>query len=97
MTDLDYRTIQALARCSFQPGSWPKRFVRDLATYPPERELSEKQQAALARIAWLFRKQLARQGIVVETRPPDIGPDPKAAATQRELEALKAWNEGKPL
>jgi hypothetical protein len=96
MSETDYRTIQALARCSFQPGSWPKRFVRDLASYPRDKELTEKQQAALARVAWHYRKQLARHGVAVETRPPGVGPDPEAA-NQRELEQLKAWNEGKPL
>lgn len=96
MTESDYRTIQALARCSFQPGSWPKRFVRDLASYPPDKDLTEKQQAALARVAWHYRKQLVRHGIAIETRPPDVGPDVEAA-NQRDLEKLKAWNEGKPL
>lgn len=97
MTETDYRTIQALSKCSFYPGSWTKRFVRDLASYPRDKELSEKQQAALGKVAWHYRKQLAGHGIAVETRPPSIGPDREAAALQRDLDALKAWNEGKPL
>lgn len=96
MTDLDYRTIQALARCSFQPGSWVKRFVRDLASYPREKALSKKQQAALARTAWHYRKQLSKHGIAVTERPAGVGPDPEAA-NQRELQKLRDWNEGKPL
>lgn len=98
MDDLDYRTIQALARCTFPPASWVKRFVRNLAAYPPEKELSEKQRAALARTAWHYRKQLARHGIVVETRPPDaLGTDRGAYTTEAELQRLKDWNEGRPL
>lgn len=98
MTDADYRTIQALACCHFYPGSWVKRFVRDLATFPREKELSEKQAAALARVAWHYRKQLARHGVAVETRPPDaLGTDREARAAQRDQEALDAWNNGEPI
>lgn len=98
MNDIDYRTIQALARCSFYPGSWVKRFVRDVSTYPREKELSEKQAAALAKVAWHYRKQLARHGVVVETRPPGVlGVDKEAQQSQADRAALEAWNEGKPL
>lgn len=98
MSDVDYRTIQALARCSFYPGSWVKRFVRDLSMYPREKELTPKQAAALAKVAWHYRKQLARHGVVVETRPEGaLGTDKEARQSQADQEALKAWNEGKPL
>lgn len=98
MDEIDYRTIRALARCSFAPGSWTKRFVRNLAGYPRERALSEKQRAALARVAWHYRKQLARHGIAVKTRPPDVfGVDKQAQQHEADLEQLRKWNEGEPL
>jgi hypothetical protein len=100
MNESDYRTIQALARCSFQSGSWTKRFVHDLATFPPERELSERQRSALTKVAWHYRKQLARYGVAVVTKPPEIEEEERQALEaeqQAERERLKAWNEGKPL
>jgi hypothetical protein len=98
MTETDYTIIQALARCSFQPGSWTKRFVRDLASKPVEFVLSEKQQAALHRTAWHYRKQLAGFGIAIETRPPDaLGVDKWAVQSQREQASSAAWNTGRKL
>ena len=98
MTDTDYKTIQALARCSFQPGSWVKRFVRDLAAMPVDTVLSDKQLAALNRTAWHYRKQLSGFGIAIETRPPDaLGVDKWAVQSQREQAALEGWNTGKKL
>lgn len=98
MTDADYRTIQALAHCSFYPGSWVKRFVRDLSTYPREKELTEKQALALAKVAWHYRKQLARHGVAIETRPPGVlGTDREARQSQSDRDALEAWNKGEPI
>lgn len=94
MTEVDYKTIQALAKCSFTPGSWNKRFVRDLAQYPPEKELSEKQQAALARVAWHYRQQLSRHGIAVVNKPPDvIGTDKEVERATQDQERLRQWEE----
>lgn len=90
MSPEDYKLIQALAKCVFQPASWPKRFARDLAQYPPEKELSEKQRAALAHTAWHYRKQLAGHGVTITTKP---GTDPSADDQAK----LAAWNEGRPL
>jgi hypothetical protein len=51
-----------LARCSFLPGSWDKRFARDLAARAedPEATITEKQAAALARLTQRYRRQLGR-------------------------------------
>lgn len=98
MTETDYKIIQALARCSFQPGSWVKRFAHDLSAYSVDAVLSEKQQAALNRTAWHYRKQLSRFGIAIETRPPDaLGVDKWAVQSQREQAALEGWNTGRKL
>lgn len=98
MTETDYNILQALARCSFQPGSWVKRFVRDLAAMPTDAVLSEKQQAALHRTAWHYRTQLSRFGIAIETRPPDaLGTDKWAVQSQREQALLDGWNAGRKL
>ena len=90
MTDQQQKWIQELARCIFQPGSWEKRFVRDLATMPPEKELTEKQAAALHRTAYRYRKQ---RGDPNMARPDGVGRDDVAAA----YDALEAWNKGEPI
>jgi hypothetical protein len=60
----DYETlIRQLSRCKFLPGSWDKRFVRDLAArlHPGETlELTDNQRAQLDRLAHSYRKQLAK-------------------------------------
>jgi hypothetical protein len=76
MTDQQQRWIEELSHCSFYPGSWDKRFVRDLATFPPEQELSEKQAAALARVAWRYRKQRGEPGMA---KPPGEATDEEKA------------------
>ncbi len=45
----------ALARCSFLPGSWDKRFARDMAA---RTEFSPRQAANIARLAWKYRRQM---------------------------------------
>ena len=86
MTEQQQTWIAELSRCSFYPGSYDKRFVRDLATYPPDKELTEKQAAFLHKLAWRYRKQRGDKGI---QRP--------AGTVEEEQVKLKAWNEGKPL
>ena len=53
---------EALAGCSFLPGSGPKRFVRQMADRDRNRPLTERQRAYLWAIAWSWRRQL----------PPDL-------------------------
>lgn len=55
-----YAAIQTLAKCSFYPGSFEKRFVRSLAEKSMDDALSEKQIAALKKIARKYRKQIGR-------------------------------------
>lgn len=62
MDQIHHQRIQALNKCTFLPGSWPKRFVRSLATYPADKELTEAQERWLTRIAWMWRNQLSLHG-----------------------------------
>lgn len=93
MTDEQQKWIGQLAKCSFLPGSWEKRFVHDLATFPPEKELTQRQAAALRRIAWRYRKQRGEPDMARPNDPLLLGPDRAAA----DYDALKAWNDGEPI
>lgn len=61
MTDEQRKIAAALWRCTFLPGSHDKRFARDMAARaamasPPD--LTEKQAAHLARLAYKYRRQM---------------------------------------
>jgi hypothetical protein len=61
MTPAERQIALALARCTFLPGSWQKRFARDMAamaTHAPDHPLSERQTAWLIRLAHTYRRQL---------------------------------------
>ena len=58
MTEDEIQIAEALARCSFLPGSGPKRFVRQMADRDRSRPLSDRQRAYLWAIAWSWRRQL---------------------------------------
>lgn len=64
MDAMHYEALQALSRCRFLPGSWDKRFVRNLSGLPTEADLTEKQIAQIERLVVRFRNQLARHGYV---------------------------------
>lgn len=91
MTDQQRKWIEELSHCSFYPGSYDKRFVRDLASQPRDKELTEKQAAFLERIAWRYRKQ---RGDPNMARPEGSWSERDVT---RDQEKLKAWNEGKKL
>lgn len=94
MTDQQQKWIAQLSTCAFYPGSWEKRFVRDLATFPPEQELTEKQAAALHRTAWHYRVQRGEPHMEKPNDPLLIGD--KDAITKA-TEALRAWNAGEKI
>lgn len=52
--------VDALDRCTFTPGSPPKRFVRWAASTPSDYKFSEKALAWLQRLAHAYRRQLGR-------------------------------------
>ncbi len=63
MTPAEIAAAKALSpsRISYLPGSFEKRFARDMAALAeaqPEKELSEKQRAFLLKMTWRYRKQL---------------------------------------
>jgi uncharacterized protein (TIGR02996 family) len=60
MTD-ERCAIELLGRCRLLPGSWDKRFIRDLNDRPEDYRLTTKQRAHLWRIAFKFRKQMGGQ------------------------------------
>ncbi len=61
MTPEQHDLIHKLSRCTFLPGSYEKRFVRDLSSCPPEQELTEKQARFLLKVGWRYRRQLIKK------------------------------------
>lgn len=83
MTEQQQRWIAELSRCTFLPGSYDKRFVRNLAAYSPDRELTPRQANALHQMAYRYRRQ----------RGDPTMPQPKIA-TSEYTAALKTWIKG---
>ncbi len=52
--------IEALARCTFLPGSFDKRFANSLAAKPEDFTLSVKQRQTLWKIVNKYRKRMPR-------------------------------------
>lgn len=68
-TELEKARANALAYCSFAPGSFAKRFARDLNTQVHSTgAISEKQAATLERMCWAYRRQLPA-GLVPSEKP----------------------------
>lgn len=64
MTDVERRACLALVRCRLLPGSWPKRFARDMAenAADPDFQASARQRVWLWKLVVKHRRQL----------PPDL-------------------------
>jgi hypothetical protein len=60
MTPDEIRIAEALAGCSFCPGSSQKRFVRQMACRVSRHPLTDRQRAHLWAVAWSWRRQLPR-------------------------------------
>jgi hypothetical protein len=60
VTARQYELAQALARCTFSPGTTAKRFARWVSEQPADRELSAKAAAFLERLGHSYRRQLGR-------------------------------------
>jgi hypothetical protein len=70
--DIAAKRAKALASLSYLPGTWDKRFTRDVAAIVAAgRELTEKQAQNVERLAWKYRRQL----------PARLIPNPPASAT----------------
>lgn len=98
MTDAQHQLIQALSRCSMQPGTWDKTFTHDMAQKPRTYDLSPRQDEFVRRLAYKYRKQItaANPNLAIE-RPPEMGPDPEVAQAASERAKLAAWNRGTPI
>jgi hypothetical protein len=88
MTEQQQTWIAQLARrCTFYPGSWDKRFVRDMARLGAYDTLSEKQSTCLEKLAWKYRGQRGEPNMV----------RPAGAASEPDKERLRARNEQEPI
>lgn len=64
MTESEQIIAAALGQCSFLPGSWDKRFIRDIARIshaPPIAKLTPLQLTNLCRMAHKYRWQLSSE------------------------------------
>jgi len=61
MTDDQRAKVKQLIRCTFLPGSYPKRFVQVLhARLDDDTQLSDKQAAYLDKLHHMYRRQIER-------------------------------------
>lgn len=85
-----------LSRCSFLPGSWDKRFCRDMAfiaEHSREVELSEYQNSNLLRLAWKYRRQLPTAIVELALDEMERNADRRVAGG---LGALPAFSKPRP-
>ena len=90
MTPDEIQIAEALAGCSFAPGTTPKRFVRQMAVRDRQKPLTERQRAYLWAIAWSWHRQLPRDLVeLARERSGGVGirQDWLAAAREREKKA----------
>jgi hypothetical protein len=96
--------LERLARCTFLPGSFDKRFVRNLSGNR-DLALSKRQAAYLEYMHYHYRGQLGEPDHPFVARPvaPDQDRLPRTARRCRherkaahEYEALRRWNAGEP-
>jgi len=74
MTQTEKDMLLGLSKCTFLPGSWEKRFVRNLHFTARSKKptISTKQREWLVEIAHRYRKQLERLAI---PSPDALGPE----------------------
>lgn len=59
MTKEQRSKLEALDRCTMLPGSWDKRFIRDMKGQPADFVPSEKQSEMIEKLYHRYRRQLA--------------------------------------
>jgi hypothetical protein len=67
MTDLECKAIDALAGCTFLPGSFDKRIARqwhDMAKRDPLKPMTVKGRACLWRLVWKYRRQIGDTALI---------------------------------
>lgn len=111
MTQTEKEIALALGNCTFLPGSWDKRFARDLAfaaKNSPDVAFTERQAAHLLRLAHKYRRQLPAEIVLraldemeyaaerrVESGLPAL-PDFTPARQARRREKAKRQSHGLP-
>lgn len=70
MTDREKYAAKCLARCTFVPGSYNKRFARAMEALAMEKnaELTDRQRTNLWRMVFRFRRQIADGELVAEAQ-----------------------------
>lgn len=63
MTDRESEAATALAKCTFLPGFWDKRFVQNMAVVT---EATERQIEWLWLLVWRYRRQIGDADLVAE-------------------------------
>lgn len=58
MTEEQYSLLQRLKQCTFLPGSYDKRFVRNLSAAPKDVNLTKGQADYLSKLEHKYRRQL---------------------------------------
>ena len=68
MTEVDIAAAHCLASCTFQVGSFNKRFARNIAgiARSEQPELTEKQLTNLWRLVWRYRRQISSLNVLAE-------------------------------
>jgi hypothetical protein len=72
MTELERLRALHLGSCGFPVGSWAKRFAREMSDIArSEGAITDREAAALERLAWTYRRQLAGApaGVVPGVKP----------------------------
>lgn len=67
MTPFELKAVQALALCSFLPGSFEKRIARqwkEKADRDPKEPMTERGRACLWRLIWKFRRQISDKKLI---------------------------------
>ena len=59
MDDERLKKIKYLANCSFLPGSYAKRFVRDMSTRPVDYTPTIRQALFIDKLYYQYRKQIS--------------------------------------
>lgn len=71
--------ISALARCTFLPASWDKRFVGAMCQRPPDK-MTEPHRATILRLIHRYRRQISTEIIILAQ---DYGEFRARASTER--------------
>jgi hypothetical protein len=67
MSEEETQLATALARCTMMPGTWDKRFARDIAAMAhqqPAKELTPNQRRTLMKLVVRYRRQIADERLV---------------------------------